>query len=119
VTSKAVRRVAAFVALLIVVAAVAWTVTPFKDHGTECGSAVASAGNGVSIPRLPAVPSGAAGRLIVRSDFHVVCRQPARTRLELSGSVVVVAVLALAIGWRYPRRGLRSPRPRASGTPVA
>jgi hypothetical protein len=92
------RKILAVAALAVVVAAVAFTLVPFSDRGTQCGSAVQSArhgkfGSGPSeqffgsdTPFLPGPPA-------------TVCKGPARTRLALSSAAIMVATIALAVGW--------------------
>lgn len=82
------RRVVAVVAIAVVAAAVAWVSVPFKDRSVNCGTAIAM--HAVTAPNV----TSPTGRIVT------LCRGPARERVAVSASAIVVAVVALAVSKR-------------------
>src|SRR5258708_25403586 len=97
--------------LAVVVAAASWALMSFSDRGVACGSALTSAVNG-----KPVLLNGAGGVLATGGQakafsfdeahpffgihYTVACRQPARHRLALSATGIVLATIGLIVGSR-------------------
>jgi hypothetical protein len=117
----------AILAGLLAVAAVAVSVTPFKDYGIGCGTPIAAALHGKPVAAIGADGTslkvltkeeqkffsgdgliGLSGtRIPIRSQVWVVCRRPARGRVLLS--VVGLGAAGLAVAFAIRRSRTRSP----------
>ena len=109
-TTGANAKLALLAAFAVVVAAVAISVVPFRDHGERCGPPITSAGHGKTVVTWPDgsfLPYG----VPVAAERTTYCGHPARVRLAIAGSTVA-ALFVFTVRWRVidPRaRAVRIP----------
>ena len=97
------------IALVVVVAAIAWVSVTFTDRSFACGTALGEARHGETMPAVlfgskPPRLGNYALPLGPGTPFVTLCRGQARARLVESGAAIVLAFVGVAIAYRRRRR---------------